>query len=103
MLISTLKETFITVRPYHPIMEMIYHDKIKIECLCFWFDGECRHPINNQTLKIFLNHAEIFTPSVFPERPDLGCYAIDNDINYENGELQVGEIYYKGNLIYYRK
>lgn len=97
---TSTTENFIMVVPCCSILNEPGIPRIRIEKLCYWHDGECEHPVNDGSIGLFLRNANLYNVSVYPEHPHLGCYAMDNDIQPENGEIYVQDIYYKGNLIY---
>lgn len=93
-------ENFIVVIPFGSMVDGSSPCSIRIEKLCYWHDRNCEHPVNDGTVGLFLRNADLYNVSVYPAHPDLGWYAMDSDIQPDNGEAKVHEIYYKGNLIY---
>jgi len=93
-------QNFIKVIPQNLFPDEGSDISLQISKLCYWCDGEAEHPVNDVTVGVFLKYANLYDVFVYPEQPELGCYAIDGDIQPEKGEINVHEIYYKGNLIY---
>lgn len=100
--ITPAQNSFIIVVPYYPFSACTKSPRLKVEKLCFWHDRSLEHPVKDENVHLFIKHADLYKPSIFPDRPELGCYAVDNHISYKNGETLVHEIYYNNELIYCR-
>lgn len=99
---TTLAQDFIIVVPYLPFSLLPASIRLKVKKLCFWYERKLEHHISDENLHLFIKHAGLYKASIYPDRPELGCYAIDNHISYENGEELVHEIYYNNDLVYCR-
>ena len=95
-------QNYIIVVPYCPFSAYTVSPRLKVEKLCFWHDRKLEHLVKDENIHLFIRHANLYKPSIFPNRPELGCYAIDNHISFENGETLVQEIYYNNELIFCR-
>ena len=92
----------ILVVPFYPFASNAIFDPLRIEKLYFWHKETFDHPVNEETLKFFLFHAQLFGASVYPGCPELGCIAINVPAEYSNGETGVNQIHYKGEVVYSR-
>ena len=92
---------FIIVIPYSQ-NQVTYCKEIVVSNLYFWHNNTFHHPINDETIALFLLHVKMFGATVFPENPKKGCLSINGDNNYEPGETAVSQIHYKGDVIYCR-
>lgn len=93
----------ITVIPYCPQLSTGNTTSILISKLCFWFNNKFNHEVNHDSINAFMLHVKLFGASVYPDYPELGCYAINGDeITGIQGKVLVGEIHYKGEVIYCR-
>lgn len=95
-------QKMITVIPLCPFTFTPFPFNVQTNKLNFWHNNHSEHLVNSGTIIWFLKQACIYKPSIFPDNPELGCYAMDNDIQFPNGEVRVHEIYYDGSLIYRR-
>lgn len=96
-------DTYITVIPYCPHCSEYFRKEIIVERLCFWLDNTINHPVNDESIKQFLRNVSLFGASVYPDYPELGCFAINGDESFNpTGKTGVSEIHYKGEVIYCR-
>lgn len=94
---------YITIIPYCPHCAAIYRNKIVVRKLCFWSENKFDHTVTEASLKQFLLHVKIYGASVYPDFPELGCYAIDGDKTFSPaGKTGVSEIHYNGEVIWCR-
>jgi hypothetical protein len=92
-------EHFIKITPLY-LTAPVLTDAVEIYKLTFWYDNRFDHPINPDTLRRFLFYAELYGAYFYPESPDMGCFAINGGCLYQQGEVRVNHIQYKGELIY---
>jgi hypothetical protein len=92
-------EGYITVVPYYAYSSAA-GKRLRVSKLGFWYNNICDHPVNDETVKMFLKHAEMFGASVYPNHPEFGCAAMGGTLLYTNGETSVCQIIYKSELIY---
>ncbi|GEP97687.1 hypothetical protein [Chitinophaga cymbidii] len=97
---SLTNENFITVIPHLAFPNLKHPVCLEIKKLRYWNEGQCEHSVTEETIELFLRNAQLYNVSIYPEQPELGCYAMDGEIQPEKGERQVHEIFYKGHLIY---
>lgn len=97
---SLTDQNFITVIPHLAFPNLEYPVRLQIKKLRYWNEGQCEHAVTVANLELFLLNAKLYNVSIYPEQPELGCYAMDGDIQPEKGERHVHEIYYEGHLIY---
>ena len=90
----------IIVIPFIPFDANIIYNPLKIDKLYFWYKNTFDHPVNSETLRFFLFHAHLYGATVYPECPELGCIAVNNPASLSNGEKDVNEISYNGEVIY---
>jgi len=103
MLTSNNGDAQITVIPYCPHCSKQHRRKIVIRTLCFWFNNTINHPVDDESIQQFLKNVQMFGASVYPDFPELGCFAINGDESFSPaGKTRVGEIHYKGEVIYCR-
>ena len=100
---SVKNENFITVIPYLVFPNSKYPVCLKITTLCYWYQNQLQHAVSHKTIKRFLQNIQQYDVSVYPDKPELGCYAMDGEIQFEDGERMVYEIFYKGRIIYRNK
>jgi hypothetical protein len=92
----------IIVVPFYPIAPNVIFKQLNIDRLFFWHKGTFDHTVNEETLKFFLFHVQLFGATVYPDCPELGCIAINAPAEYNNGETGVNQIHYKGQVVYCR-
>lgn len=98
-------DNYITVIPYCPHCACHFRNPITIYKLCFWLNDKLDHTVTEETVQQFLIQAKLFGATVYPDYPELGCYAINsnNEEQYSpTGKTGVNEISYNGQIIYCR-
>lgn len=90
----------IIVIPFHPTNVNMVFNQLKIDRLYFWHKNTFDHPVNEETFNYFLFHAKLYGATVFPGCPELGCKAINVSASLEQGEMDVNQILYKGQIVY---
>lgn len=96
-------DTYITVVPYCPHCSTQHRKGIVIRKLCFWFNNTISHAVDEESILQFLKNVKLFGACVYPDFPELGCFAINGDESFSPaGKTRVGEIHYKGEVIYCR-
>ena len=103
MLTNCNGDTYITVIPFCSHCKKNFRREIIVHKLCFWFNESFDHRVNDESIREFLSNVKMFGASIYPDYPELGCFAINrNEIFSPAGKTGVGEIYYKGEVIYCR-
>lgn len=98
--VSLTLDQFICVIPKCSLTGDLHTQQIEIRKLCFWYDRNIQHPVNELTVKLFLKHVSLFGAFINPKQPDKGCWALDKEQKPNNDQLRVGQIYYQGELIH---
>ena len=92
----------IIVIPFDCATFEVIQKRIIVHKLHFWYNNTLDHPVNKQNLELFLSHVKMFKPTVYPDAPESGCYALNIPATYKNGEAGVHQIHYMGQIVYCR-
>jgi hypothetical protein len=98
-------DNHVTVIPYCPHCACHFRNPVTIYKLCFWLNDKLDHTVSEESVQQFLLQAKLFGATVYPDYPELGCFAIDNNNNEQfcpTGKTVVNEIRYNGQIIYRR-
>ncbi|WP_143774021.1 hypothetical protein [Niastella vici] len=96
-------EDHVTVIPFCPHCACHFRNPVIVYKLCFWFNDKLDHVVTEQSVQQFLLQANLYGATIYPDYPELGCYAINTDEQFSPaGKTRVSEIHYRGHVIYSR-
>jgi hypothetical protein len=90
----------VQVIPSCPCSRDVLNERITIHRLNFWYNGSYTHPVTEITIQAFLRHTQLYGATMFLQSPQLGCFSLNGDPHYQNGEVTVAQIIYLGEVIY---
>jgi hypothetical protein len=94
-------EDHITVIPFCPHCACQFRNPIIVYKLCFWLNNKLDHVVTKESVSQFILQAKLYGATIYPDYPELGCYAINTDEQFSPaGKTRVSEIHYRDKVIY---